>query len=146
MHVHCTQIYVLYNLTQLVLMNCTFVCTTHINGTHKHTHGHCTLYIFTDILYYCTHLVQMGCMCVYTTIHCCTTWHYLKTHLWCTHYAWISYTNVHLYCRHVSVHSGTVLLCVYTTALYNCTLASASLSSVLSTNNRRASIYLLCSD
>ena len=35
---------------------------------------------------------------------------------------------------------------MYTTALYNCTLASASLASVLSTNHRRASIYLLRSD
>jgi hypothetical protein len=35
------------------------------------------------------------------------------------------------------VHSGNV----YTTAVYNCTLASASLS----TNQRRASIYLICS-
>ena len=35
---------------------------------------------------------------------------------------------------------------LYTAALYNCTLASASLASVLSTNHRRASIYLLHSD
>ena len=38
---------ILYYYTQLVLMNCTSVYTTHINGihTHTHTHGHCTLYI-----------------------------------------------------------------------------------------------------
>ena len=58
------------------------------------------------------------------------------------HCAWISSTAVHLYFSPVSVHSGTV----YTTALYNCTLASASLASVLSTNHRRAWIYLLRSD
>ena len=64
------------------------------------------------------------------------------THSWCTHCAWISCTAVHLYFSPVSVHSGTV----YTTALYKCTLASASLASILSTNHRRAWIYLLCSD
>ena len=64
------------------------------------------------------------------------------THSWCTHCAWISCTAVHLYFSPVSVHSGTV----YTTAQYNCTLASASLASVLSTNQRRALIYLLRSD
>jgi hypothetical protein len=53
----------------------------------------------------------MDCTCVYTTVHWCTTWHYLNIHLWCTHYARISYTAVHLYCSHFSVHSGTVLLC-----------------------------------
>ena len=76
--------------------------------------AHCTLYIdsCTDTLYYCTHLVQMDCTCVYKTVHCCTTWHYLNTHLWCTHYARISYTAVHLYCSPVSVHSGTALLCI----------------------------------
>jgi hypothetical protein len=35
-----------------------------------------------------------------------------QTNLWCTHYARISYTAVHLYCSPVSVHSGTVLLCI----------------------------------
>jgi hypothetical protein len=37
---------ILYFYTQLVLMNCTSVYTTHINGIHTHTHGHCTLYRF----------------------------------------------------------------------------------------------------
>ena len=64
------------------------------------------------------------------------------THSWCTHCALISCTAVHLYFSPVCVHSGTV----HTTALYNCTLASASLAYVLSTNHRRASIYMLCSD
>ena len=49
---------------------------------------------------------------------------------------------IYIYLSPVSVHSGTA----YTTALYNCTLASASLASVLSTNHRRALIYLLHSD
>jgi hypothetical protein len=35
---------------------------------------------------------------------------------------------------------------VFTTALHNCTLATASLASVLSTNHRRPSIYLVHSD
>jgi hypothetical protein len=48
-------------------------------------------------------------------------------HLWCTHCAWISCTVLHLYFNPVSVHSGTL----YTTALYNCTLTSASLATVL---------------
>ena len=37
--------------------------------------------------------------CTLYTIHCCTTWH-----LWSTHYAWISCTDVSLYCSPVSVH------------------------------------------
>jgi hypothetical protein len=38
---------ILYYYTQLVLMKCTSVYTTHINGIHTHTHtrGHCTLYM-----------------------------------------------------------------------------------------------------
>ena len=64
------------------------------------------------------------------------------THSWCTHCAWISFTLVQLNFNPASVHSETV----YTTVLYNCTLASASLPSVLSTNHRRSSIYLLRSD
>jgi hypothetical protein len=66
----------------------------------------------------------------------------LPTHLLCTHCAWISCTAIHLYFSPASVYSGTV----YTTALYKCTLTSASMVSVLSTNHRRASIYLLHSD
>ena len=53
-----------------------------------------------------------------------------------------SANSVYLHYIPVSVHSGTL----YTTALYNCTLASASQASVLLTNHRRASIYLLRSD
>ena len=33
------------------------------------------------MLYYCTQLVQMECTSVYTTLHCCTTVHYLHTHV-----------------------------------------------------------------
>ena len=74
--------------------------------------AHCTLYIdsCTDTLYYCTHLVQMDCTCVYKTVHCCTTWHYLNTHLWCTHYARISCTTVRLYCSPVSVQMYSKLV------------------------------------
>ena len=36
---------ILYYYTQPVLMKCTSVYTTHINGIHTHTHGHCTLYM-----------------------------------------------------------------------------------------------------
>ena len=105
-----------------------------------------------DQLYSCT-LIMLSSLCtpvehfVVTSENtllgpvCCkldTTY----THSWCTHCALISCTAVHLFVSPVSVHSGTV----YTTAMYNCTLARASLASVLSTNHRRASIYLLCSD
>ena len=48
----------------------------------------------------------------------------LPQHMRCTQCAWISYTAVHLY-----------LNPEYTSALYNCTLASANLASVLSTNH-----------
>ena len=64
------------------------------------------------------------------------------THSWCTHCAWISFTVVQLNFIPASVHSETV----YTTVLYNCTLARASLPSVLSTNHRRSPFYLLRSD
>jgi hypothetical protein len=43
------------------------------------------------------------------------------THSWCTHFAWISCAATHLYFSPASVNSWTV----YSTALYNCTLASA---------------------
>ena len=81
------------------------------------------------------------CSCLYTTVHCSLLHNltHLNTHLRCIHYAWISYTAVCLYFCSFSVNSGTVLL-------YNCTLASASLAYFLSTNHRRASIYLLRSD
>ena len=55
------------------------------------------------------------------------------------HCAWISCTAVYLYFSPESVPSESL----YTAALYNCTLVSASLASVLSTNHRRTLIYLL---
>ena len=94
-------------------MNCTSVYITYINGTHTHTRTLHFIYIF---MYRYTVLLytswQMDFNCVYTTVHCCTTWHYLNTHLWCTHYAQISYMAVRLYFSPFSVHSGTVLLCI----------------------------------
>ena len=66
-----SRIDILYYYTQLVLMNCTSVYTTHINGIHTHTRTLHFIYIdsCTDILYYCTHLVQMDSTFVYTTVH-----------------------------------------------------------------------------
>jgi hypothetical protein len=49
------------------------------------------------ILYYCTQIVQMDCTSVYTNVNCCSSWRHTYTHLWCTHYAWISCTTVRLY-------------------------------------------------
>jgi hypothetical protein len=118
-----------------------------------------------DQLYSCT-VIMLSSLCtpvrhfVVTSAHtligliCCTTWKDLHTLVisyanWC--YAMTINTCVArtllgsvvlLYFNPVSVRSRTV----YTTALYNCELASDSLASVLSTNHRRASIYLLCSD
>jgi hypothetical protein len=92
------------------------VYKTHINGTHTHTWTCHFIYIYSwkDILYYCTYLVPMDCICVNTTVHSCTTWHYLNIHLQCTHYARIN-TAVRLYCSPFSVHSGTVRLCIHWT-------------------------------
>ena len=72
------------------------------------------MFIFTVLLYTtCTYWLYLCvCVSVCVTVHCCTTWHYLNTHLWCTHYARISYTAVRLYCSPFSVHSGPVLLCI----------------------------------
>ena len=73
----------------------------------------------------------------------------------CTHFAWISllyHLTLPAQTRGAHTVLGTVvLLYIYTVVqslftLYNCTLASTSLASVLSTNHRRALIYLLCSD
>jgi hypothetical protein len=62
----------LYYYTQLVLMNCTSVYTTHIYTGYTHTHTDIALYIyidsFTDILYYCTHLEHMDSTFVYTNV------------------------------------------------------------------------------
>ena len=67
--------------------------------THTKT-LHC-MYIdsCTDIIYYCTQLVQMDCTYVYTNKHYFTTVHYIHPH-----YAWISCTAAHLYCNPVSAH------------------------------------------
>jgi hypothetical protein len=48
-----------------------------VNGKHRRS----TLYInnCTDILYYCRQLAQMDCSFVYTTVHWCSTLHYLNT-------------------------------------------------------------------
>jgi hypothetical protein len=61
--------YTIHNYTQLVLMNCTSVYTTYINGTHTLSHTRTFHFIYidssTDIVYYCTHLVQMDCTLLY---------------------------------------------------------------------------------
>ena len=88
-HIHsCADI--LYYCTQLVQMQCTSVYTTHINGTH------------TDIAHIdlCTDILYTICTQLYTAVQLDATY----THLWCTHYAWISCTAVRLYCSPVTVH------------------------------------------
>ena len=83
-------------------------------------------------------------------------------HYKCIHFEWLSLLYILTLATHTrGAHTvlGSVVLLyihtlvqslfsgnVYTTALYNCTLASASLGPVLSTNHRRASIYLLHCD
>ena len=70
-----------------------------------------SLYTCTAFCHYkCIHFEWLSLLYILT----------LATHSWCTHRAWISCTAVHTY---FSPDSGNV----YTTALYNCTLASASL-------------------
>jgi hypothetical protein len=115
----------------------------------RHTRTFHFIYIdsCTDIVYYYT--VYTSCIeGLYLFVHNCTLLydltlpkHTLVVHTLCSD---------QLYC---STFIRKSILCalwasttVYTTALYNCTHASASLASVLSTNHRRASIYLLCSD
>jgi hypothetical protein len=83
----------------------------------------------------------MDCTCVYTTVHCCTTWHYLNIRL-CTHYSRIRYTTVRLYCSQFSVHSGPVILCIQ----LHCTTVRALVPAwPLFCQPRRALIDLLCS-
>jgi hypothetical protein len=57
----------------LVLMNCTSVYITYINGTHTHTR---TLHFIYILMYRYTVLLytswQMDFNCAYTTVHCCT--------------------------------------------------------------------------
>jgi hypothetical protein len=86
------------------------VYTTHINGTHT---TDISLYIY-RFLYRYTVLLYTSCTDgLYLCVHNCTLlYDYLNIRLWCTHYAWISYTAVRLYCSPFSVHSGPVLLCI----------------------------------
>jgi hypothetical protein len=73
---------------------CTSVYTTHINGTHTHTSILHFIYkdSSTDILYTVHNLYRwtvLLCIHLYTAEPLDTTY----THLWCTHYAWISCTD-----------------------------------------------------
>ena len=72
----------MYRYTEILyitlLMNCTYVYTTHINGTHTRTLHSIYIDSCTNMLNNCTHLLQMDCICVYTTVHSSTTWHYLN--------------------------------------------------------------------
>ena len=63
---------ILYYYTQLVLMNCTSVYTTHINGIHTHTHTDIALYIY-RFLYRYTVLLYTSCTDgLYLCVHNCT--------------------------------------------------------------------------
>ena len=82
-----------------------------INGTHTDI----ALYIY-RFMYRYTVLLYTTCTDgLYFSVQNCALLYNLTlptyTHLWCTHCAWISCTDVHLYFSPVSVHSGTLLLC-----------------------------------
>ena len=85
-------------------MNCTSENTTHFKGTHTLTdiklYIYRFVYIYTELLYTtCTYGL-------YVCVRNCTLLYKLTptyTHLWCTHFAWISCTTVHLY---------SILVCV----------------------------------
>ena len=86
-HWHSTlYIDILYNCTQLV-QNCTSPYTTHINGTHTQT----LHFIYIDSCTVILHNLYRWTALLYITY----------THLWWTHFAWISCTpvSVQLYCR-----------------------------------------------
>jgi hypothetical protein len=106
-----------FRYTVLLYTTCTdelYICVHNSYKQDTHTHTDISLYKYRFLYRYTVlhlHLVQMECTCVYTTAYCCITWHALNIQLWCTHYARISYTAVHLYCP-FSVNSGPVLLCI----------------------------------
>jgi hypothetical protein len=85
-------------------MNCTSENTTHLKGTHT----------LTDIALYLNRFVYIYTVLLYTTctdglyfsVHKCKLPYKLTptcTHLWCTHYAWISCTTVRLYSSPVCI-------------------------------------------
>ena len=96
----------MYRYTVLLYTTCTdelYFCVHNSYKRDTHTHTDITLYIY-RFLYRYTVLLYTSCTDgLYFCVHCCTTWHYLNIHLWCTHYAWISCTAVRLYCSPVSV-------------------------------------------
>jgi hypothetical protein len=120
------------------------------NSYKRDTHAHTDIALYIHrFLYRYIVLVYTSCTDgLYLCVHNCTLLynltlpkHTIVVHTLCSD---------QLYCCKFILLS---ILCtlwdittVYTTALYNCTLTSASLASVLTTNHRRASIYLLRSD
>ena len=77
--------------------------------------------------------------------------HFTFSYHVCTHFAWPSFLKNEHYLLTLSVHTlcfDQFRFCtfVYTSTLCKCTLASTSLPSALSSNHRRALIYLLCSN
>ena len=149
--------------------------TTHVNRTYSQTYRFIYIDSRSDILYYYTQLVHNSykrdthmdislykyrflyrytvlifTSCtdgVYLCVRNCTLLHNLTlpkhrivVHTLCSDQLYCCTFILSILC---TLWASTT---VYTTALYNCTRTSASLASVLSTNHRRASIYLLRSD
>ena len=96
----------MYRYSELLYKTCTdglYFCVHNSYKWDTQTHTDISLYIY-RFLYRYTVLLYTSCTDgLYFCVYCCTTWHYLKIHLWCTHYAWISCTTVRLYCSPVSV-------------------------------------------
>ena len=88
-----------YRYTVLLYTTCTdelFVCVhnSYKRDTHTHTHTHTHKHTHTDIALYIYRFMYRYTVLLYTTVHWCTTCHYINRHLWCTHYARISCTAV----------------------------------------------------
>jgi hypothetical protein len=85
-------------------MNCTSENTTHLKGTHTLTD--ISLYLYRFVYIYTVLLYTTCTDGLYFCVHKCQLLYKLTptyTHLWCTHYAWISCTTVRLYSSPVCV-------------------------------------------
>ena len=105
-----------YRYTVLLYTSCTdelYFCVHNSYKRDTHTNTRTLHFIHidycTDILHYCTQLVQMDCTSLYTTVHCLTTWRSLQA----THT-----------CGAHTLLGSVVLLYIYTVvqSLYVCTV------------------------
>ena len=85
---------ILYYYAKLLMMNCTSVYTTHINGIHTRTLHFIYIYVYRFLYRYIILLYRSCTDGLYFCVHWCTTWHNINIKFWCTHYAQISYTAV----------------------------------------------------